>query len=72
MEERININKDKELFTLAIMRYTTENPNSRDDSLSLDWNLSPNYKLKSIIVADAIEKNILIEETELYKKHFAD
>ena len=72
MIEKFKINIDKELYTIAIMRYKAENPNLNYNLLSLEWNISQNYRLKSIIVADAIRNHILIEETELYKKNYGD
>ena len=60
---------DKDLYTLAVLRYKEENPNLDLDNLfSSDWNLNKNYKLKIEIIAEAIQKHILVEDTDLYKE----
>lgn len=60
---------DKELYTLAVLRYKEENPNLNAYNLfSSDWNLCKDYSLKIKIIAEAIKKHIFVEETELYKE----
>ena len=71
MENNMNVFNDKDLYTIAVMRYKEENPNLDIHNLfSMEWNLSHNYKLKNNIIAEALEKHVLVEETELYKKSF--
>ena len=62
---------DKDLYTIALLRYKEENPNLNVDTMfSLEWNLSSNYKLKNMIIAEAIQKHVLVEKTQLYKENF--
>ena len=62
---------DKDLYTLAVLRYKEENPNLDLDNLfSSDWNLNKNYKLKIEIIAEAIQNGITVEETDTYQKVF--
>ena len=64
---------DKDLYVLAFMRYKEKNPNKSDEELfPPKWDLSRNYHLKVEIIAEAIQKHILIEETDLYKNKFID
>ena len=64
--------QDKDLYTLALLRYKEENPNIDFEKMfSIDWNLCKDYKLKTIIIAKAIQNHTLVEDTELYKNHFA-
>ena len=63
---------DKELYTIAILRYKEEQPDLKlENMFSIDWNLSKNYKLKNIIIARAIQEHKKVEETEIYKKYFS-
>ena len=62
---------DKDLYTLAVIKYRKLNNNkSLDDLFSIKWNTSNDYKLKTIILAEAMSKNIKVEDTELYKDNF--
>lgn len=62
---------DKDLYALAVLRYKEETPNLDLDNLfSSDWNLNKNYKLKIEIIAEAIQKGILVEDTDTYKQVF--
>lgn len=62
---------DKDLYTIAVLRYKEENPNLDLDNLfSSDWNLNKNYKLKIEIIAEAIQNGITVEETDTYQKVF--
>ncbi len=64
---------DKELYTIAVLRYKEENPILNAYNLfSNIWNLCNDYSLKISIIAEAIQKHILVEETELYKKTFIE
>lgn len=65
--------EDKELYILAVLKYKKQHLNLNDDSLfSKEWILNNNYHLKTIIIAEAIKNNMLIEETPTYKKTFLD
>ena len=71
MEVDNKIEKDKKLYTLAVMRYKEEFPNiDVYNSFTDEWNLSKNYNLKVVIIADAIKNHISIEDTKLYKENF--
>ncbi len=64
---------EKEVYTIALMRYAKEYPD--DDimnSFPVGWNLCKDYSLKTRIIAEAIQKHILVQETELYKNKFID
>lgn len=63
--------QDKDLYTIAVMRYKDENSNVKDEDLfPMDFNISSNYHLKVEIIAEAIQKKILVVDTELYKNYF--
>lgn len=65
--------EDKDIYTIALMRYKEENPNLDEDNMfTTDWVLSKNYKLKTIIIAEAIKNHTTVEETETYKKEFIE
>ena len=71
MENNIDLSKDKDLYTIAVLRYKEENPNLDPNNLfPIEWNLNKNYKLKNEIIAQALLNHILVEETELYKENF--
>ena len=64
--------RDKDLYTLALLRYKEENPDIDLNMIfSSTWNLNKNYKLKTSIITNAIMNHVMIEDTELYKKHFS-
>ena len=64
-------NKDKQLYILAVLKYKKQHSNLTDDILfSKEWTLNDNYHLKTLIIAEAIKNNLLIEETSSYKKIF--
>lgn len=67
MENNIS---DKELYTIAVLRYKDENPNLSDDMFSMEWNLCKDYPLKINIITEAIQNKVLVENTETYKKVF--
>ena len=65
--------QDKELYTIAVMRYKEENPNiDSNDLFPTDFNLSDNYHLKVEVIAEAIQKKILVKDTDLYKDNFSN
>ena len=62
---------DKELYTLASLTYMEKFPGIPLENLfTNEWNISTNYKLKVLIIGEAIKKRIRVEETELYLKSF--
>ena len=64
--------QDKDLYVIAVMRYKEVNPDLTDEELfPFDWNLSSNYHLRNEIIAEAIVKGVLVNETDLYKNSFA-
>jgi hypothetical protein len=65
--------EDKDLYVLAVMRYKEENPNIDANLLfPQNWDSSDDYHLKVEIIANAIQNNVLISETELYRTSFND
>lgn len=63
--------EDKELYVIAVLRYKDENSNlTEEDLFPLDWNNSYDYHLKIEIIAEAIQKGILVKDTELYQQEF--
>lgn len=62
-----NNDLDKNLYVVALINYKKEHKNI---DFSNEWNLCQDYKLKNNIIIEALKKNIIIEETELYKKIF--
>lgn len=67
MENNIS---DKELYTIAVLRYKDENPNLSDDVFPIEWNLCKDYSLKTNIIAEAIQNKVLVEDTDTYKRVF--
>lgn len=59
-------NMDFDLYVLAELNYKKKYLNE-ENIFPVDWYSSKNYKLKTEIIAEAIKKNIKIEETELYQ-----
>ena len=70
MEDK-SLEEDKELYTIALMRYADEYPDiDIMESFPIDWNSCIDYNLKVRIIAEAIQKHIKVHETELYKNEF--
>ena len=68
-----NIDKDKELYVIAVLRYKEEHPELDDLNLfSIDWNLCKDYRLKNIIIATALKEHKRVEETELYQSEIVE
>lgn len=67
MENNIS---DKELYTIAVLRYKDLNPNLDDNIFPIDFNLCKDYYLKTNIIAEAIQNKVLVENTETYKRVF--
>ena len=64
-------NKDKDLYTIAVLRYKEEHPELDEYNLfPIEWNLSSDYYLKNVIIAQAIKNHVLVENTELYHENF--
>ena len=61
--------EDKDLYTIALMRYADEFP---DDVFPMDWNSCIDYNLKVRILAEAIQKHVKVNETNLYKNEFKE
>lgn len=62
---------DKDLYTIAVMRYKKEHKELSDNNIfPKEWNLSADYRTKIMIIAEAIKTNALVEDTKLYKKIF--
>ena len=60
--------EDKDLYIIAEIRYKKANSNIKEDELFPDnWYSLKNYHLKIEIIAEALQKNILIKDTKLYK-----
>jgi len=60
---------DKDLYILAVLAYKEKHPGLDDkDLFSVEWNLSNFYRLKTVIIAKAIQENKRVEETEMYRK----
>lgn len=58
---------DYKLYVLAELNYKKNNPGMNEEELyPEDWFLINNYKLKNEIIAEALEKNILIKDTSKY------
>ena len=65
------IANDKILYNLAVLRYKEINSKFDDKELfPSDFYLSKDYHLKVEIIAEAIQKNILVEDTNGYKNNF--
>jgi hypothetical protein len=58
---------DYKLYVLAELSYKKEHPEiNEEDLFPKDWYSTRNYKLKSEIIAKALNNNILIEQVEEY------
>lgn len=62
---------DFNLYLIAELTYTKKYEN-RNNLFPTDWYSSKNYKLKAEIIAEAIKKNIKIEDTNLYQTKFIE
>lgn len=62
---------DLNLYAIAELRYKEEH-NNDENIFPIGWYSSKNYKLKTEIIAEAIKKNITIENTELYQTKFIE
>ena len=73
MEIKDKLDRDKDLYTIAVMRYKDEFPEiDVYNSFTDEWNISKNYNLKVAIIADAINSHTFIENTKLYKENFIE
>ncbi len=65
----MNDEMDHKLYVLAELNYAESHLEIDSEEIyPLNWYNSSNYKLKTEIIAEALEKNILIEETDLFKE----
>lgn len=65
----MNDDLDYKLYVLAEITYKKENEDKSEEELfPFDWYSIKNYKYKVEIIGEALKKNILIKETELYKE----
>lgn len=62
---------DLNLYTIAELNYKKIH-NNQEDIFPSNWYSTRNYKLKTEIIAEAIKKNIMIEETELYQNNMVE
>ena len=62
---------DLNLYVMAELNYKKLH-DSDDNIFPMDWYSNKNYKLKTEIIAEAIKKNIKIEDTELYNTKFIE
>ena len=63
--------EDYNLYIIAELTYKQKYLNEKD-IFPTDWYSSKNYKLKVEIIAEALKKNLKIEETELYQTKFIE
>lgn len=56
---------DLNLYVIAELNYKKRH-NNQKNIFPNNWYSNNNYKLKTEIIAEAIKKNIKIEETDLY------
>lgn len=57
------------LYVLAEMSYIKQNPNlTKEELFPLDWYNIKDYFFKTKVIAEAIKRNILIKDTELYNE----
>lgn len=64
--------EDKDLYTIAVLRYKEVNSGIKEEDLfPLDWYSNNNYHLKVEIIAEAIQRHILVKDTKLYNEKFS-
>lgn len=64
---------DFKLYVIAEMNYKKKNDGKDDEELfPPKWYSSYDYKFKVNVLAEAIKKNILIKDTDLYKEKIND
>ena len=60
---------DYDLYVMSEIAYKDKHKLESDDVLFPDnWYSSKNYKVKTEIIGEALENDVLIEETEGYKQ----
>ncbi len=62
---------DYNLYIIAEVNYKKKNE-GKNNIFPEDWYSSQNYKLKTEIIAEALKKDILIQNTELYQSQFLE
>ena len=62
------MNMEYDLYILAELSYKKEHSDLSDEELfPNNWYSIKDYRAKTLIIDEALEKNILIKETEKYK-----
>lgn len=65
--------KYKQLYIIAELRYIEDNKDIDSDNLfPIGWYINGDYKLKIMILSEAIKKHILITGTDLYINNFIE
>ncbi len=62
------MNKNLDIYAIAELRYEEEMKNIKDIYPD-GWYSMDDYILKTKIICEAINKKVLIKDTDLYKKH---
>ena len=62
---------DLNLYVIAELQYKKIHGDS-EDIFPMEWYSTKDYKLKTEIIAEAIKKNISVEETELYQQNMVE
>ena len=64
----MNNQMDYDLYVMSEIAYKDKFKLEREEDLfPINWYSSKNYRLKIEIIAQAIDKNVLIKDTPLYK-----
>ena len=62
---------DYNLYVIAELNYSKHH-DGEQNIFPIDWYSTKDYKYKTEIIAEALKKNILIEDTELFQNRFKD
>ena len=69
MGEKMKEDLEYSLYVISEMTYQKEHKELSEEVLfPFNWYMITNYKLKLEILTEALNKNILIKDTELYKR----
>ena len=63
--------EDFNLYVIAELGYKKKHLNE-NNIFPFRWYSTKNYKLKVEIIAEALKKNILIKDTEIYQKYMIE
>ena len=58
------------LYIIAELNYKKAHPELEDELFPIDWYLREDYKFKTELIAEALEKNVLVTELDSYKEKF--